>query len=641
MNSVADGFAAYMAAMRAGLMPDKPLWVDEWADEHMRIPRGLSAHPGRYNSALTPYAREVMHCLSPGHPARRVAMMAASQITKTQVGLNWMCASIKEAPANFLVLMPTDGLAKRLSSRIAKTVQAMPVLSQVVAAPRSRDARNTIDTKEFDGGVMYIVTARSAANLAEIPARYVYADEIDRWPADVDKEGDPLKLAENRTSSFGRKAKLYFSSTPSVEGDSAIHEMFLRGDQCEYFVPCPHCGHLHTLELDNLRHDNLAHAWHVCPQCAGEIEERHKTELFAAGEWHAAASGDGETVSFHLSAAYAPLGAYSWLDMAREYEEAKRQQQRGLHEAMQVFYNTRLARVWSIEHDQTDANVLKRRAEDYPLRYCPQSVLIVTCAIDVQHDRLEVLTIGWGRDEEVWPLDRFSLTGDPAQNEVWQKADDYLLSTIQHASGQRLKIEACAVDTGGHHTHEVYNFCRLRQARRVFAIKGQDKPGGPIKGRSAPQDVNDRGRVLKRGVKLWFVGTTTAKDLLHNRLQLEKAGPGYIHFSTSLSDEFYAELTAEKRIKKRTARGDRWVWFKPHGVRNETTDLFVYNIWCAHMLDLHKYTDAHWSRRESVVAPIMQDLLAASPAPAPVAPAVPSSTLRFVPTPASVRPAHG
>lgn len=188
-------------------MPDPELWVDEWADEYMRIPRDTgAAEPGKYRTDRTPYAREPMRCLSPAHPCKRVITKVASQLMKTQIALNWIGSLIHMSPSNILTLLPSLGLAKRVSARIAKTISVTPELSQRVTANRSRDSRNTVDTKEFDGGTLYATTAGSASNLAELSARFVYGDEVDRWDVDVDEEGDPIELAETRGSTFGRNA---------------------------------------------------------------------------------------------------------------------------------------------------------------------------------------------------------------------------------------------------------------------------------------------------------------------------------------------------------------------------------------------------------------------------------------------------
>ncbi|HBP1903145.1 TPA: phage terminase large subunit family protein, partial [Pseudomonas aeruginosa] len=188
----ADGAAVYLAAYRRGLKPDPELWIDEWADEFQMIPADTgAAEPGKYHTDRTPYAREPMRCLSPLFPAKRVVTMIASQLMKTQVALNWIGGCIHMAPANILVLLPTEKLSKRVSGRIDKTIKAVPVLTARVAKARSRDSRNTLDTKEFEGGALYCASAGSASNLAELSARYVYGDEIDRWEMDVDDDGDP------------------------------------------------------------------------------------------------------------------------------------------------------------------------------------------------------------------------------------------------------------------------------------------------------------------------------------------------------------------------------------------------------------------------------------------------------------------
>lgn len=281
----ADGADVYREAYFRGLTPDPDLWVDEWADEYMRIPRDTgAAEPGQYRTSRTPYAREPMRCLSPAHPCKRVVTMVASQLMKTQIALNWIGGLIHMAPSNILTLLPSLGLAKRVSSRISKTIKATPVLRERVAATRSRDSRNTMDTKEFEGGSLYVTTAGSAANLAELSARYVYGDEVDRWEVDVGEEGDPIELAETRGSTFGRNAKFYFSSSPTIKGASRIADLFEASDQRYYFVPCPTCGHMQTLEWERLHYSadlTLAHYQCAGPDCDVLIEEHHKGEMLA------------------------------------------------------------------------------------------------------------------------------------------------------------------------------------------------------------------------------------------------------------------------------------------------------------------------------------------------------------------------
>lgn len=604
----ADGAEVYREAYCRGLKPDPDLWVDEWSDEYMRIPRDTgAAEPGKYRTARTPYAREPMRCLSPAHPCKRVVTKVASQLMKTQIALNWIGALIHMAPSNILTLLPSLGLAKRVSSRIGKTIDATPELKARVAANRSRDARNTMDTKEFEGGTLFATTAGSAANLSELSARYIYGDEVDRWDVDVDQEGDPIKLAEARGSTFGRNAKFYFSSSPLIKGASRIDDLFMMGDQRHFYVPCPTCGHMQVLSWDRLLYSPDFSTVHY--QCAGSdcdvlIEEHHKSEMLAKGEWRAHAKGDGETVSFQLNALYAPLGWHSWAMLAREFEEAKRAQDRGDLEPMQVFYNTRLAEVWDSAIEQTKAEVLQARAlqEDYVLGTLPVGALALTASVDVQANRLELMVMAWGAGMERWVIDHQVIPGDPADERTWALLDDRLKIRYRHPCGVSLAILATGIDSGGHHTHEVYQFTRVRRWRNVFALKGASKPGRPVIAQRPSQvDVTWKGQTERNGAELWIVGTDTAKDWIYNRYSFEK-GPGALHFAKDLPDEFFQQCVAERKIARYVKGYKRIEWVKSKAERNEALDLMVYNLAMANFLGLHRYVENDWDKLRQALA---------------------------------------
>lgn len=602
----ADGAATYRAAYLRGLKPDPELWIDVWADEYQRIPKDTgAAEPGKYHTDRTPFAREPMRCLSPLHPCKRVVTMVASQMMKTQIALNWIGGNIHMAPANILALLPSEKLAKRVSSRIDKTIKAVPELRDRVAKPRSRDARNTLDTKEFEGGTLYCTTAGSASNLAELSARYVYGDEIDRWDVDVDSEGDPVELAEARGTTFGRKAKFYFSSSPTIKGASRIDDLFAISDQRRYFMPCPHCGEHQVLVWENLKwNEDYSRVDYLCsnPDCGALIEEHHKTDMLLAGEWRATAEGDGETVGFHLNGLYSPLGWLSWQSLAKQYDKAKRAMDRGDAEPMQVFYNTRLALVWDAAQEQTKAGELKARAEDYSLGEVPAKALILTCSVDVQHNRLEMLVLGWGVGMERWIVDFEVIPGDPSDERTWLLLDERLKARYRHASGVELAICATTIDSGGHHHDEVYQFTRLRRWRNVIAVKGASRPGRPVLAqRPSKVDVTWKGKTEKHGAELWIIGTDTAKDWIYNRYPFHE-GPGALHFSRDLPDDFYDQAVAERKITRYVKGHKRVEWVKGKAERNEALDLLVYNLAAAQFLGLHRYRESEWSKLQSAVA---------------------------------------
>lgn len=624
MSNLADGYACVVEAALRGARPDPPLEIDKWSEEHMVVPME-SAKPGRYRIAHTPMARRVLQVLSPRHSSRRVVVRGASQMLKTQVALNFLAASAHLAPANMLVLEPTDSLAKRLSARVSKTVRDVKVLQEVFAKPRSRDNRNTVFAKDFTGGTMLIATAGSAANLAEFAARYVYVDEIDRLQLNVDGEGDPVLLAEARATTFEAVCKFLHTSSPKLKGSSKIDALFEMGTQEVYLVPCPHCDHHHELAIENFRYQRdegsgyLRRAWFVCPSCGAEIEERQKPRMLrdeamgGTARWEARAAGDGETVSFHVSAFYAPVGSITWLKLAREHAHAKKMLQAGDQSAMQVFYNTRLAQSWELQGGRADATALTRRAATgHRYGVVPWGVLQVVAGVDVQGDRIEARAWGIGRNGERWLICREVFIGDtaiaeppPDDEEALKRGDNpwsaltvWRRTPLQHVSGAEMRIRAVAVDTG-FQTHMAYMYCRRHGSEHVIAIKGETRAAQPILGRPSDVDVNHQGRKIKRGVKKWPVGTDTAKELIYSRLCIEKVGPGFVHLPRDLPGDEIDQLTAETRVVKYVKGRTKYEWVRPSNRRNEALDCAVYAEAAAHYLGAHRYTEVHWKRLEA------------------------------------------
>lgn len=231
----------------------------------------------------------------------------------------------------------------------------------------------------------------------------------------------------------------------------------------------------------------------------------------------------------------------------------------------------------------------------------PAGGLILTAAVDTQHNRLELLVMAWGEGMERWIVDFQVIPGDPADERTWALLDEKLKGRYRHVSGVDLSICATCVDSGGHHTDEVYQFTRLRRWRGVLAVKGSSKRGRPVLAqRPSKVDVTWRGNTEKQGAELWMIGTDTAKDWIYNRYQLE-SGPGALHFSADLPDEFYDQCVAERKVV-RYVRGFRRIdWVKAKSERNEALDLMVYNLAAAQFLGLHRYHEPQWSTLRAAV----------------------------------------
>lgn len=556
-----------------GLRPETPLTVSEWADRHRRLSSKASAEPGPWRTDRTPYLREPMDCLSSESPVQRVVMMFAAQTGKTEAGSNWLGYVIDHAPGPMLCVQPTVEMAKRLSKqRLESMITETPCLAAKIAPARARDSGNTMFSKEFSGGIMLLTGANSATGLRSAPCRYLFCDEVDGFPADVDGEGDPVSLAERRTTTFARR-KILLTSTPTVKDFSRIEAEYQRSDQRRFYVPCPACGAMEWLKWSQLKWDEgkPESARYQCEHCGERFAEMHKPAMLRGGEWRATAPSNGRTAGFHLSGLYSPLGWCSWEQLVDDFLRAK-----GDAPALKSFVNTRLAETWEEDYAaKVSADGLMARRLDYKPGVCPTGVVLLTAGVDVQDNRLAVSVWGWGDGETGWLVWHQELMGDPTQTEVWEQLDQVIATEWETESGRHLKLAQVAVDSGGHCTHEVYRYVRDRVGQGVVAIKGSSRRNSPAVGKGSKVDVNWRGKVIKRGVTLYSLGTDTIKTTLFGRLRHNEAKGG-LNFGLAADDEYYRQLTSERQALRYHRGFPIREWVKKAGDRNEALDCAVY-----------------------------------------------------------------
>ena len=359
-----EGIDDLIGAWRDRLEPDPLLTVSEWADRHRMLAARASAEPGRYRTARTPYMRAIMDALSPGHTAQRIVFMKAAQVGATEAGNNWIGFAIHQAPGPMLAVQPTVELAKRNSrQRIDPLIEESPAASGAGQAGPLAGLRQHQLSKEFAGGLLIMTGANSAVGLRSTPARYIFLDEVDAYPASADEEGDPVTLAEARSLTFAHRRKVFLVSTPTIRGLSRIEREYEASDQRRYFVPCPHCGHRQWLQFERLRWEKgrPETARYHCAACEEPIAEHHKTAMLEAGEWRATAEADDPaTIGFHLSALYSPVGWLSWERIARAWEAAQ-----GSDEAIKAFRNTVLGETWVETGEAPDWQRLYDRRETW------------------------------------------------------------------------------------------------------------------------------------------------------------------------------------------------------------------------------------------------------------------------------------
>ena len=601
-----EGAQEIERAWREGLTPDPLLSVSEWADQHRMLSSKASAEPGRWRTSRTPYLREILDNLSPASSIERVVVMKGAQVGFTEAGCCFIGYVIHHAPGPMMAVWPTVEMAKRNSKqRIDPLIEESPALAERIAPARSRDSGNTILAKDFRGGVLVMTGANSAVGLRSMPVRYLFLDEVDGYPLDVEGEGDAITLAEARTRTFARR-KIFIVSTPTIAGASSIEREYAASDQRRYFLPCPHCAHWQWLRFEQLRWERgrPETVAYVCEDCAQPIAEHHKTAMLAQGQWRATAPGNGRTAGYHLSSLYSPVGWRSWREIAAAWESAI-DKTTGSASAIKTFKNTELGETWVEEGEAPDWQQLLERREDYRIGTVPRGGLLLVGGADVQKDRIEVSIWAYGRGKEAWLIEHRVLMGDTARDAVWSDLRALLGETWTHACGAQLPLARFAIDTG-FATQAVYAFVRACRDSRVMAIKGAAR-GAALIGTPTAVDVSVGGRKLRRGLKLYAVTVGIAKQEIYNHLRKQATvaadgvtlmyPPGYIHLP-QVDAEYLQQLCAEQLVTRRDRNGYPVREWQKLRERNEGLDGLVYCRAAAAAAGLDRFEERHWRELE-------------------------------------------
>jgi phage terminase large subunit GpA-like protein len=610
-----EGAAEIERAWRDGLTPDPLLTVSEWSDRHRMLSSKASAEPGRWRTSRTPYLKAIMDCLSPLSAVERVVFMKAAQLGATEMGSNWIGYVIHHAPGPMMAVWPTVEMAKRNSKqRIDPLIEESAALSELIAPARSRDSGNTILAKEFRGGVLVMTGANSAVGLRSMPVRYLFLDEVDGYPLDVEGEGDAISLAEARTRTFARR-KIFIVSTPTIAGASAIEREYESSNQQRFFVPCPHCEHRQWLRFERLRWEKSYPdtALYYCEACERPIAEHHKTWMLERGEWQSMAPDYfGKTAGFHLSSLYSPVGWRSWRDIAAAWENAV-DKESGSAAAIKTFKNTELGEAWVEEGETPDWQRLVERREDYPIGIVPAGGLLLTAGADVQKDRIEVSVWAFGRGKSSWLIEHRVLMGDTARDGVWQDLATLLTDHWTHASNTLMPLARLALDTG-FATQEAYAFVRACRDPRVMAVKGVTR-GAALIGTPTALDVTLGGKKLRRGIKVFSVTVGIAKLEFYNNLRkaadVAEDGTslsypvGFVHLP-KIDAEFIQQLCAEQLITRRNRNGFPVREWQKMRERNEALDCYVYARAAASAAGLDRFEERHWQELERQLGAAVQ-----------------------------------
>ncbi|EQA1106572.1 phage terminase large subunit family protein [Escherichia coli] len=642
--------------------------------QYMRVPMG-AGNSVPWDPLVAPYVIEPMNCLA-SREYDAVIFVGPARTGKT-IGLidGWVIYNVICDPADMLIIQMTEEKAREHSKkRLARTFRVSPeVVSRL--SPNKND--NNVYDRTFLAGNYLKIGWPSVNIMSSSDYKCVALTDYDRFPEDIDGEGDAFSLASKRTTTFMSSGMTLVESSPGRDvkdvkwrrtspheapPTTGILSLYNRGDRRRWYWPCPHCGEYFqpcgdvVAGFRDIADPVLASeaAYIQCPSCSGRILPEQKRELNGRGVW----LRDGESInadgsrygdprrsriaSFWMegpAAAYQTLSqlVYKLLTAEQEYETT------GSEETLKTVINTD----WGLPYlprasmEQRKSELLEQRAEPVPSRSVPDGVNFLVATVDVQagrHRRFVVQVTGYGSRGERWIIDRYNITQslrgdsdgesqriDPASYpEDW----DVLLTDVFHKSwplasdpSQQMRLMAMAVDSGGEDgvTDNAYKFWRRCRrdglGKRIYLFKGDSIRRAKLISRTFPDNTGRTGRRAQAAgdVPLWLLQTDALKDRVNNALWRDSPGPGYVHFPDWLGSWFYDELTYEER----SSDGK---WSKPGRGTNEAFDLMVYAeaLVILHGYEKIRWPDApEWASRETWLE-CVPDSTEPSPTPEPV-----------------------
>lgn len=549
--------------------PPPLLTVSQWADRYRKLSSESAAEPGQWNTDRAPYQREIMDSMN-DPMVEDIVVMSSSQVGKTELLLNIIGYYIDYDPAPILIVQPniTPMGIDFSKDRLAPMIRDTPTLAGKVRDAKAKNSGNTILHKTFPGGHVTIAGANSPASLSSRPVRIVLMDEVDRYPASAGPEGDPIKLAEKRTTAFWNKKKIKVS-TPTIKGYSQIEKEFESGTMEEWCVPCPCCGVYQPYEWKRIRHSDVTMKCVSCGEYISEMDWKQGKGKFIAK--HPERRGKR---SFHINELASPWS--HWPTIIKEWKEAIEEKDKyGNINKLKTFINTTLGETWELRGGADDASLLSRR-EEYEAEI-PNGVLLLTASVDVQDDRFEIEVVGWGKGYESWGVKYEKLYGDLNKEETWNRLESYIDREFYFASGASLLIAWSCIDTGGHKTTECYMFLKRmeRKGKRIIGIKGfgRDSKGIPLLHKLSTNN--------EYNVKVFILGVDSGKETVTTRLAIKEKGPGYCHFplnaESGYNETVIKGFNSEQRVTEFKDGNAVSKWKKKSGIRNEPLDLRVYN----------------------------------------------------------------
>ncbi|WP_308511677.1 terminase gpA endonuclease subunit [uncultured Veillonella sp.] len=544
--------------------PPERYTVSEWAD-NFRVLTNISAEPGRWRTNRTPYLKEPMDKFT-DPLIEQIVLCFGSQIGKTEAELNMIGYALDQTQSPVMMVYPTDTIAKFASDK-----RVQPMIKSVKSISDNFDENSKLLELDFNNGnYMVLVGANSPSNLSSRSIKYLFFDEIDKYPAFSGKEADPIKLAKERTKTFVDK-KIVMVSTPTVESGNIWQAFMNANERRQYYVPCPHCGVSQTLKFKQIKwpeeHNDNADmirdtAYYECEHCGGHIHDKHKMEMLRHGKWEAvnASQSKVRSISYHLSSIYSPWVTFG--DVAYEFKNSK-----GTPASLMNFINSWLAEPWRSAKTKSTQN-MQFTESTYPCGIVPDKAVLLIASVDVQLDHF------WWEVRAYAPGVKSYLI-DYGQASTWEDLEVIIIHREYPSEfGEPRQIMKAGIDSG-FRTDEVYQFCS-RFPEVCIPLKGSSNHTTM----TAPYTMTSLEKGVVGGLKLYVLNTDYWKDFIFARMVRPINEDGTIHLYKDCPQEYSDHLRSEEKQEHRNVKtGAVTVQWKPltsHPV-NHLLDTCTYN----------------------------------------------------------------
>lgn len=544
--------------------PPERYTVSEWAD-NFRVLTSVSAEPGRWRTNRTPYLKEPMDRFT-DPLIEKIVLCFGAQLGKTETELNMIGYALDQTSSPTMMVYPTDTIAKFASDK-----RVQPMIKSVKSISDKFDENSKLLELDFNNGnYMVLVGANSPSSLSSRSIKYLFFDEIDKYPAFAGKEADPIKLATERTKTFVDK-KIVMVSTPTVESGNIWQAFMSANERRQYYVPCPHCGVSQVLKFKQIKwpeeHNDNADmirdtAYYECEHCGERIYDKHKMEMLRSGEWRAVNESQSKvrSVSYHLSSIYSPWVTFG--DVAYEFKNSK-----GTPATLMNFINSWLAEPWKSSKTKSTQN-LEFTQSNYPCGVVPDKAVLLIASVDVQLDHF------WWEVRAYAPGVKSYLI-DYGQASTWEDLEEIIINREYPSEyGEARQVMKAGIDSG-FRTDEVYQFCS-RFPEVCIPLKGSSNHTTM----TAPYTMTSLEKGVVGGLKLYVLNTDYWKDFIFARMIRPADEDGTIHLYKKCPQEYSDHLRSEEKQEIRNVKtGVVTVQWKPltsHPV-NHLLDTCTYN----------------------------------------------------------------